>query len=131
MVLWQKKISLGSLRESAEESARYVSVAYRIIYVAVAVGLFWTKTFWATTIGFLLAAIGFEVVEYVGSIISWYICYLKLRKKGIGDDDLIERPSFTNLIYWICWILKVLCTVGIIVSIGLELFKLIPNAATA
>lgn len=121
----KNEIKLESLRERAEESASYVSIAYRLIYVAVAVGLFWTKTFWPWTIGFLLAAIGFEVVEYVGSIISWYLCYLKLRRKGVKDDDMIEKPSFANIIYWVCWILKVLCTVGIIVSIGYELFGLI------
>lgn len=121
----KNEIRLESLRETAEESARYVSIAYRLIYIAVAVGLFWTKTFWPWTIGFLLAAIGFEVIEYVGSIISWYLCYLKLRRAGKKDDDLVEKPSFANIIYWICWILKVLCTVGIVVSIGYELFSLI------
>ena len=121
----KNEIRLESLRETAEESARYVSIAYRLIYIAVAVGLFWTKTFWPWTIGFLLAAIGFEVIEYVGSIISWYLCYLKLRRAGKKDDDLVEKPSFANIIYWVCWILKVLCTVGIVVSIGYELFSLI------
>jgi hypothetical protein len=121
----KNEIRLESLRETAEESARYVSIAYRLIYIAVAVGLFWTKTFWPWTIGFLLAAIGFEVIEYVGSIISWYLCYLKLRRAGKKDDDFIEKPSFANIIYWVCWILKVLCTVGIVVSIGYELFSLI------
>lgn len=117
----KNEIKLESLREKAEESAGYV----RLIYIAVAIGLFWTKTFWPWTIGFLLAAIGFEVIEYVGSIISWYLCYLKLRRAGKKDDDFIEKPSFANIIYWVCWILKVLCTVGIIVSIGYELFSLI------
>ena len=121
----KNEIKLESLREKAEESAGYVSIAYRLIYIAVAIGLFWTKTFWPWTIGFLLAAVGFEVVEYVGSIISWYLCYLKLRRAGKKDDDYIEKPSFANVIYWVCWVLKVLCTVGIIVSIGYELFSLI------
>lgn len=121
----KNEIRLGTLREDAEESAGYVSIAYRFIYIGVAVGLFLTKTFWPWTVGFLLAAVGFEVIEYVGSIVSWYFCYLKLRRAGKKDDDYVEKPSFANVVYWVCWFLKVLCTIGIVASIGYELFSLI------
>ena len=116
---------LEELREKAENAAFYVSISYRVVYVLVAIALFWSKSFWPITIAFLLTAVGLEIFEYVTSIITWYLCYLSLRRAGKKDSDEIERPSFANKLYWICWVLKVFATIGIIVSIGYELFSLI------
>ena len=54
-------MKLEELREKAENAAFYVSISYRVVYILVAIALFWSKSFWPVTIAFLLTAVGLEI----------------------------------------------------------------------